>query len=78
MEIKIIEAEERGYLTLGDIRKLDLPDETPIFSNCEGGSFLASTVHKSFTNKEDIENDGELELEDEESKEYPIIGIYFE
>ena len=44
------ENNERDYLTLGDLRNLDLPDETPIIINCEGGPFVADRDH--------IEEDG--------------------
>lgn len=71
------EIEERGYVTLGDIRKLDYPDETPVFTNSEGGCYLATVVGEAYINQEEFDDNLELDPEDEKSDDKPILALYF-
>ena len=54
------ENNERDYLTLGDLRNLDLPDETPIIIDGKGGTYIAD---KDFFNDNGIPYITEKELE---------------
>lgn len=56
-----MENKEREYLTLGDLRKCNLPDETPILNLSEGGVFAQDGITITYVEKDSLENDIELD-----------------
>lgn len=69
---------EREYLTLGDIRALDLPDETPIISMTEAGEYLAIKINQVYISQEELDNELDVDSVDEASEEKPILALWFE